>query len=138
MIKIQKATPVSSKLMGFANTGLAIRIINPIINPANMCFFSPNTLHSPFLRVQFYQRISCANVKLKVRIVKFISKENLFVNIYFMQILFLYKIFGLFKNPIIEPTNKEANGSGPKAHPNLSVRPARCPPMIGTAVAPIR
>jgi hypothetical protein len=53
MAKIQKATPVSLKLMDLANAGVAIRVVNPIINPANLVFFSLNTLHSPFLEGSF-------------------------------------------------------------------------------------
>jgi hypothetical protein len=36
--------------MDLANAGVAIRMVNPNINPANLNFFSLNTLHSPFLK----------------------------------------------------------------------------------------
>ena len=65
MAKIQKAAP-SFTLMDFANAGVAIRVINPIINPVNLCFFSLDTLLPPLLRVQFINSFSCANVKLKI------------------------------------------------------------------------
>ena len=47
--KIQKAIPVSLKLMARANAGVAIKVVNPIINPANLCFFSLSTVRSPFI-----------------------------------------------------------------------------------------
>ena len=53
MTKIQKAIPASLKslkLMDLANAGVAIRVINPNINPANLFFFSLNTLLPPFLK----------------------------------------------------------------------------------------
>ena len=65
MAKIQKAAP-SFTLMDFANAGVAIRVINPIINPVNLCFFSLNTLLPPSLKGSIYQLISCANVKVKI------------------------------------------------------------------------
>jgi hypothetical protein len=52
--------------MDLANAGVAIRVINPIINPVNLCFFSLNKLLPPFLKGLIYQLISCANVKLKI------------------------------------------------------------------------
>lgn len=39
--------------------------------------------------------------------------------------------FGLFRNPIIKPENKEPNAS----RPNVSLRPVRWPPMIGPPYA---
>jgi hypothetical protein len=44
---------------------------------------------------------------------------------------FFVNSFGLFKNPIIKPANKEPNASSPKAHPSVPVRPVRCLLMIG-------
>jgi hypothetical protein len=69
MTKIQKAIPASLKslkLMDLANAGVAIRVINPIVNPVNLCFFSLNKLLSPFPNGSIYQLISCANVKLRI------------------------------------------------------------------------
>jgi hypothetical protein len=49
MMKIQRITPPSFRLMDLANAGVAIRINHPTINPANQGFLPFNTLHSPFL-----------------------------------------------------------------------------------------
>jgi len=74
-------------------------------------------------------------VKLKIKLVQFISKEYFFVNILLKSSFFL-NYFGLFKNPAMKPANKEANASSPEAHPNVLVRPLRGPPIIGPVMAP--
>jgi hypothetical protein len=49
MMKIQRVTPASFRLIDLANAGVAIRAINPTVNPANQDFLPLNIPHPPFL-----------------------------------------------------------------------------------------
>lgn len=96
MTKIQKATPVSLKLMDLPNAGVAIRAVNPIINPANLCFFSLNTLHSlllkgPILSTHFMCKRETKNQNCTIYI------KRIFFCQYFIEIPFLSKLFRPFQ-----------------------------------------
>jgi hypothetical protein len=49
MMKTQRAIPASLKLIPLANAGVAMRVINPTIIPANQYFLLFDIPHSPFL-----------------------------------------------------------------------------------------
>jgi len=119
MIKIQKANPVSLKLMDLANAGVAIRMVNPIINPVNLGLFSLNTPRSPFLQGSILPTDFMCTRETKNQICEFYTKRIFFCQ-YLSRSSFLVNSFSLFKNPMMEP-----HGQSPCPHAEVSQVSAR-------------
>jgi hypothetical protein len=75
-------------------------------------------------------------VKLKIEIVRLIPKKYFFVNT-LSRLPFSVNSFGLFRNPMIKPANKEATAFGRKAYSSVLVRLLRWEPMNGPNMPPI-